>query len=136
MVRGAAEVEHAATCVFPSAAIVEVLEPASLLFSEHPLDFAEVSRSSPWSRGSGAWASRRTSTRTARSSWVSRRRHEDTIWAVDLSMIFWLAVLAVLVLVPMLVMGRMAWRIWRHNDEMEPGGSLGRQYLSRSKARR
>jgi putative NIF3 family GTP cyclohydrolase 1 type 2 len=52
MVRGAAEVEHAATCVFPSDAIVEVLEPASLLFSEHPLDFAEVSGFHALSRAS------------------------------------------------------------------------------------
>lgn len=42
MVRGAAEVERAATCVFPSDAIVSGLEPRTFLFSEHPLDFAEV----------------------------------------------------------------------------------------------
>jgi putative NIF3 family GTP cyclohydrolase 1 type 2 len=40
-VRGAEEVERAATCVFPSDRIVESLEPATFLFSEHPLDFAD-----------------------------------------------------------------------------------------------
>jgi hypothetical protein len=25
----------------------------------------------------------------------------------------------------------MAWRIWRHNEEMVPGGSLGRQLFGR-----
>lgn len=41
MVRGAAEVERAVTCVFPSDRIVAELEPRTLLFSEHPLDFAD-----------------------------------------------------------------------------------------------
>jgi hypothetical protein len=41
MVRGSADVELA-TCVFPSDAIVGGLEPGAFLFSEHPLDFAEV----------------------------------------------------------------------------------------------
>ncbi len=40
-VRGAEEVERAATCVFPSDRIVEGLAPATFLFSEHPLDFAD-----------------------------------------------------------------------------------------------
>jgi putative NIF3 family GTP cyclohydrolase 1 type 2 len=52
MVRGAAEVERAATCVFPSDAIVAGLEPGTLLFSEHPLDFAEVTGFQPLSRAS------------------------------------------------------------------------------------
>jgi putative NIF3 family GTP cyclohydrolase 1 type 2 len=42
MVRGAGEVERVATCVFPSDRIVASLEPRTLLFSEHPLDFADV----------------------------------------------------------------------------------------------
>jgi len=42
MVRGAGRVERAATCVFPSDDIVAGLEPATLLFSEHPLDFSDV----------------------------------------------------------------------------------------------
>ncbi len=42
MVRGAADVERVATCVFPSDAIVGDLEAGTFLFSEHPLDFAEV----------------------------------------------------------------------------------------------
>jgi putative NIF3 family GTP cyclohydrolase 1 type 2 len=41
VVRGADEVERAVTCVFPSDAIVAGLEPATLLFSEHPLDYAD-----------------------------------------------------------------------------------------------
>ena len=41
MVRGGDAVEGAATCVFPSDEIVHALEPRTLLFSEHPLDFAD-----------------------------------------------------------------------------------------------
>jgi putative NIF3 family GTP cyclohydrolase 1 type 2 len=41
MIRGADGIERAATCVFPSDAIVEQLGPQTLLFSEHPLDFAD-----------------------------------------------------------------------------------------------
>jgi putative NIF3 family GTP cyclohydrolase 1 type 2 len=41
MVRGAEEVGRAATCVFPSDAIVAALGPGTLLFSEHPVDFAD-----------------------------------------------------------------------------------------------
>jgi putative NIF3 family GTP cyclohydrolase 1 type 2 len=40
-VRGAETVERVVTCVFPSDRIIEELEPATLLFSEHPLDFAD-----------------------------------------------------------------------------------------------
>lgn len=40
-VQGADEVERVATCVFPSDRIVAGLEPATFLFSEHPLDFAD-----------------------------------------------------------------------------------------------
>jgi putative NIF3 family GTP cyclohydrolase 1 type 2 len=40
-VSGADEVERAATCVFPSDRIVAALEPATFLFAEHPLDFAD-----------------------------------------------------------------------------------------------
>jgi putative NIF3 family GTP cyclohydrolase 1 type 2 len=50
MVRGAQQVERAVTCVFPSDAIVRALEPNSFLFSEHPLDFGEVSLFKPLSR--------------------------------------------------------------------------------------
>ena len=41
MVRGGDEVERAVTCVFPSDRIVAELPPRTLLFSEHPLDFAD-----------------------------------------------------------------------------------------------
>jgi putative NIF3 family GTP cyclohydrolase 1 type 2 len=41
MVRGVGDVERAATCVFPSDRVVAELEPGTLLFSEHPLDFAD-----------------------------------------------------------------------------------------------
>jgi putative NIF3 family GTP cyclohydrolase 1 type 2 len=40
-VRGAEDVERAVTCVFPSDRIVETLAPATFLFAEHPLDFAD-----------------------------------------------------------------------------------------------
>jgi putative NIF3 family GTP cyclohydrolase 1 type 2 len=41
IVRGEGEVERVVTCVFPSDRIVAGLEPGTLLFSEHPLDFAD-----------------------------------------------------------------------------------------------
>jgi putative NIF3 family GTP cyclohydrolase 1 type 2 len=41
MTRGADEVERAVTCVFPSDRIVEELEPATFVFTEHPLDFGD-----------------------------------------------------------------------------------------------
>ena len=41
MLRGADEVDRAVTCVFPTDAIVAGLEPGTLLFSEHPVDFAD-----------------------------------------------------------------------------------------------
>ena len=40
-VRGADEVERAATCVFPSDEIVASLPPRTLLFSEHPIAFED-----------------------------------------------------------------------------------------------
>lgn len=40
-VGGAEDVRRAATCVFPSDRIVAGLEPQTLLFAEHPLDFAD-----------------------------------------------------------------------------------------------
>ena len=40
-VRGAEEVQRAVTCVFPSDRIVATLAPATFLFAEHPLDFAD-----------------------------------------------------------------------------------------------
>ena len=52
MVRGAGEVERVATCVFPSDAIVAGLQPGTLLFSEHPLDFADEPGFLPLSRES------------------------------------------------------------------------------------
>jgi putative NIF3 family GTP cyclohydrolase 1 type 2 len=39
--RGAEEVEQAVTCVFPSERIVASLEPATFVFSEHPVDFGD-----------------------------------------------------------------------------------------------
>jgi putative NIF3 family GTP cyclohydrolase 1 type 2 len=40
-VRGAETIQRAATCVFPSDRVVASLAPATFLFSEHPLDFAD-----------------------------------------------------------------------------------------------
>jgi putative NIF3 family GTP cyclohydrolase 1 type 2 len=54
MVRGSGEVERVATCVFPSDRIVDGLEPGTLLFSEHPLDFADEPGFLPLSRESFA----------------------------------------------------------------------------------
>ena len=52
MVRGEGDVERVATCVFPSDRIVAGLEPGTLLFSEHPLDFADEPGFLPLSRES------------------------------------------------------------------------------------
>ena len=52
MVRGAGEVDFAATCVFASDAIVAAVEPRTLIFCEHPLDFADVPGFMPLSRSS------------------------------------------------------------------------------------
>ena len=52
MVRGADEVDNAITCVFASDAIVASAEPRSLIFCEHPLDFADVPGFLPLSRES------------------------------------------------------------------------------------
>jgi putative NIF3 family GTP cyclohydrolase 1 type 2 len=41
LVRGSERVERAATCVFPSDRIVASLPPATLLFSEHPVDLVD-----------------------------------------------------------------------------------------------
>lgn len=52
MVRGADEVERVVTCVFPSDRIVAGLKPRTLLFSEHPVDFADEPGFLPLSRAS------------------------------------------------------------------------------------
>jgi putative NIF3 family GTP cyclohydrolase 1 type 2 len=52
MVRGAEEVDRAATCVFASDAIVAAAEPRTLIFCEHPLDFADVPGFMPLSQSS------------------------------------------------------------------------------------
>lgn len=41
MVRGGDEIDRASTCVFPSARIVDGLQPRTLLFSEHPVDLED-----------------------------------------------------------------------------------------------
>jgi putative NIF3 family GTP cyclohydrolase 1 type 2 len=41
MAHGAEEVERAVTCVFPSDRILEDMPPATFVFTEHPLDFAD-----------------------------------------------------------------------------------------------
>jgi putative NIF3 family GTP cyclohydrolase 1 type 2 len=51
-VRGAEEVDQVVTCVFPSDRIVELLEPGTFLFSEHPVDFADEPGFLPLSRAS------------------------------------------------------------------------------------
>jgi putative NIF3 family GTP cyclohydrolase 1 type 2 len=50
MTHGAEDVERAVTCVFPSDRIVERLLPATLVFTEHPLDFADEPGFLPLSR--------------------------------------------------------------------------------------
>ncbi len=41
MVRGDEDVRQAVTCVFPSDRIVSLLQPATLLFTEHPVDLED-----------------------------------------------------------------------------------------------
>lgn len=52
LVRGADEVERAVTCVFPSDRIVAGLEQGTLLFSEHPVDYADEPGFLPLARAS------------------------------------------------------------------------------------
>jgi putative NIF3 family GTP cyclohydrolase 1 type 2 len=52
MVRGEGDVERVTTCVFPSDRVIAALEPGTLLFSEHPLDFADEPGFLPLSRES------------------------------------------------------------------------------------
>jgi len=52
MVRGGAEVEQVVTCVFPGDEVVAGLEPRTLLFSEHPVDFADRPGFLPLARAS------------------------------------------------------------------------------------
>jgi putative NIF3 family GTP cyclohydrolase 1 type 2 len=54
MVRGDAEVERVVTCVFPGDAVIAGLEPRTLLFSEHPLDFTDGGGFRPLARSSFA----------------------------------------------------------------------------------
>ncbi|MDQ3823131.1 MAG: Nif3-like dinuclear metal center hexameric protein [Actinomycetota bacterium] len=62
MVRGDDdEVERVATCVFPSDGIVAGLAPRTLLFSEHPVDFADEPGFLPLSRESFETLRERTS---------------------------------------------------------------------------
>ena len=55
---------------------------------------------------------------------------------VDSSKVAWLAVLAVLLLLPLAWIVPTAWRTFVRNEEPEPGGSLGRQVFGRDKKRR
>jgi putative NIF3 family GTP cyclohydrolase 1 type 2 len=50
MLRGGDEVDSAVTCVFPGDDVVAQLGPRTLLFSEHPLDFADRPGFLPLSR--------------------------------------------------------------------------------------
>jgi len=52
LVRGADEVERAATCVFPSDRVIAMLEPGTFLFSEHPIDYGDDPGFLPLSRES------------------------------------------------------------------------------------
>jgi putative NIF3 family GTP cyclohydrolase 1 type 2 len=52
MVRGDDQVARVATCVFPSARIIEGLEPRTFLFSEHPVDLEDEPGFLPLTRDS------------------------------------------------------------------------------------
>jgi putative NIF3 family GTP cyclohydrolase 1 type 2 len=52
MVAGADEVVRAVTCVFPSDRVVGMLEAGTLLFSEHPVDYADEPGFLPLARAS------------------------------------------------------------------------------------
>jgi hypothetical protein len=47
-----------------------------------------------------------------------------------------LVVAALVPIVALIGMLRMLWRIWHHNEEPQPGGSLGRQMLGDSARKR
>jgi hypothetical protein len=48
MVRGAADVDRVVTTVFPGDEIFARVEPRTLVFTEHPLDFADAPGFLPW----------------------------------------------------------------------------------------
>ena len=52
LIRGAGEVERAATCVFPSDRVIAGLDAGTFLFSEHPIDYADEPGFLPLSRES------------------------------------------------------------------------------------
>jgi putative NIF3 family GTP cyclohydrolase 1 type 2 len=52
MVRGGGEVEQAVACVFPGDELIAALAPRTLLFSEHPLDYADRSGFRPFAAAS------------------------------------------------------------------------------------
>jgi putative NIF3 family GTP cyclohydrolase 1 type 2 len=52
MVRGGADVERIVTTVFPRDGIFARFDPRTLVFTEHPLDFADEPGFVPWSRDS------------------------------------------------------------------------------------
>jgi putative NIF3 family GTP cyclohydrolase 1 type 2 len=52
LVRGADQVERAATCVFPSDRVIGLLEPGTFLFSEHPIDYGDEPGFLPLARAS------------------------------------------------------------------------------------
>ena len=52
MVRGDEDVRQAVTCVFPSDRIVSLLQPATLLFTEHPVDLEDEPGFLPLARAS------------------------------------------------------------------------------------
>jgi hypothetical protein len=54
---------------------------------------------------------------------------------IELLLIVW-AIAVAAVVVAVVGMGRMAWRMWRSNEEPEPGGSLSRQMFGRTKDRK
>ena len=52
---------------------------------------------------------------------------------MDVWLIVLIVLLAVCVLLPLIGLGRMAWRILLHDEEPQPGGSLSRQMFGRRK---
>jgi len=69
---------------------------------------------------------------------LSRTRTSAVCYARNIELLLLLAfVIGVAwVLVAVLGLGRMAWRILRHNEEMQSGGSMGRQMFGRTKEKK
>lgn len=64
----------------------------------------------------------------------ARHNQDMHVLAVDLLLVAAVVTLALLAL-SVLAVARLAWRLFRHNEQPIPGGSMGRQMFGRNRNR-